>query len=111
TLTAPAFVGDPSADVTVEVVDATATTVVIGAAFTLPPGGGTVSTSVGGLVAGSNPITVTVTDSGGNQTIRSARVVYDPDAPAVAILSPAAGASFGAGASPILVSARVADLT
>ncbi|MCP3915268.1 MAG: hypothetical protein GY711_06915 [bacterium] len=106
-----AVFGMSPAPLSISVVDATGTTVEFGAdSVALAAGGGTASGDVD-LVEGSNPITVTTTDEAGNATVVSLTVILDLTAPIVTIDSPADGACFGPGESPIAVTATVDDLT
>lgn len=108
---AGSVVGTSPVDVTIDVADLTATAIDAGgAAAALPAGGGSVTVSVD-LAGGVNDVAITVTDAAGNETTLTHRIVLDLDAPLVSIESPADGARFGAGASPVAVTARVDDLS
>lgn len=96
---------------TLAVADATATSVSFGAnSLALPAGGGMVSGPVD-LVEGLNTITASAVDAAGNPTSASIDLVLDLSAPVVTIDSPADGACFGPGESPVAVVATVDDLT
>lgn len=104
-------VGTSPVDVTLGVSDLTATAIDAGGApANLPAGGGSVTVSVE-LTGGANDVAITVTDAAGNATTLTHRIVLDLDAPVVSIESPADGTRFGAGASPVAVTARVDDLS
>jgi hypothetical protein len=106
-----AIFGDSPVALTVSVSDATATSVSFGAnAFALPAGGG-VATGDVALTEGPNTIVVSVTDAAGNPASATVQAVLDLTAPLVTIDSPADGACFGPGESPIAVMATVDDLT
>jgi len=106
-----AIFGHSPVALTVDVSDATAASVSIGAnTIALPAGGGTATGSVD-LVEGANTIVVSATDAAGNPATATLHVVLDLTAPLVAIDSPAGGACFGPGDSPIAVMATVDDLT
>jgi len=114
TITTPlegAVLGASPVALTVQVNDATATTVTFGShSIPLPAGGGAATGDVD-LVEGPNTITVTAVDGAGNQTIEVRHVVLDLSAPIVTIESPVDGACFGPGSSTIPVAARVEDST
>jgi probable HAF family extracellular repeat protein len=98
-------------DVTVDVIDATATTGdVNGDAFSLAAGGGQHLASVA-LSEGSNLITASAADEAGNTESASVSVILDLTAPIVTVDSPLNGALFGPGSEIIGVTATVDDLT
>ena len=103
--------GMSPAEVTLDVSDATATSVTIaGTVYTLQPGGGTIVASFA-VVEGSNSITIDIVDEASNATSVTVDVVLDLSAPIVAIDSPQSGASFGPGQELVAVTATVDDLT
>ena len=106
-----AVLGVSPVTLTIQVSDATATTVAFGAnTIQLSAPGGTATGDVS-LTEGDNAILVTVTDAAGNQTKVTRNVLLDLSAPIVTITSPANGACFGPGSTTIPVTASIDDLT
>jgi|GEM_PF-489960 len=104
-------VGESPVTLTVNVVDASGTTVSFGTnAFTLAPGGGQVIGDVD-LTEGSNTVAVAAIDEAGNESTANLYVVFDLSAPIVTIDSPLNGAFFGPGGESISVVATIDDLT
>ncbi|MEW6747828.1 MAG: FG-GAP-like repeat-containing protein [Planctomycetota bacterium] len=103
--------GTSPVSVTVDVADATGTTVAVGGStYLLEEGGGQVIGNVT-LVEGPNTIAIIVTDEAGNNTTIPLELVLDLTAPAVRIDSPAPGTCYGPGEEDIPVTATVNDLT
>lgn len=103
--------GDTPVVLSIDVVDATKTTVSFGGnEVLLGEGGGTVSGPVE-LVSGSNTIAVVATDQAGNTTTELLHLILDLEAPIVTIDWPAEGECFGPGQATIVVLATVDDLT
>jgi len=99
------------ASVSVQVADATATTVTFGTnSFSLPAGGGIASGDVD-LVTGDNPIAITSTDAAGNATTTTLNVFLDPTAPLITIDDPADGACFGPGEESMPITVTIDDLS
>lgn len=106
-----AIVGDTPVSVRVRVADANAVTLEFGAnVVSFPAGFGTTTGDVD-LVEGPNAIPVVVTDVAGHQTTFVLHLTLDSSSPLVTIDSPADGACFGRGDSPIVVTATVDDVT
>ncbi|MFO0983607.1 MAG: Ig-like domain-containing protein [Planctomycetota bacterium] len=96
---------------TVDVLDATATTVTFGGhTFDLASGGNRIVGMVA-LAEGANDIAITATDEGHNSTVSTLHLILDTEAPIVTIDSPANGACFGPGNTSIAVTATVDDFT
>jgi hypothetical protein len=104
-----AVFGDSPVPFSMDIDDATPTTVVFaGSSFSLPAGGGTVAADVP-IVEGLNTFDIVVTDAAGNQALLIVDVILDSSAPLVTIDSPAGGACLGAGQSPVPVVVIVDD--
>lgn len=103
--------GSSPITVTVNVIDATATTLRFGEnEFHLPSGGGTAQGDVQ-LAEEANTITITAIDEGENPTSIPLTVILDLTAPIVTIDSPSTGTIFGPGELPVAVQATVDDFT
>lgn len=97
--------------VTVQITDATATTVQLGPhTFNLLEGGGTVAGDID-LVEGTNSIQIDATDAAGNTITVFHDVVLDLYAPIVTITEPLDGTILGPGQQTVAVSATVDELT
>ncbi len=106
-----AVFGVSPATLTVDVGDATATTVSFGDNdYLLPAAGGQVLGDVD-LLEGVNSVTVTVVDAGGNSTQTAVDIVLDLAAPIVTIDTPLDGACFGPGEETVPVTATIDDST
>lgn len=106
------IVGGTTVPVTVDVIDASPTTVTstpAGLSASLPHCGGTASGSVALPVEGANLITVQVTDAAGNSSGSSVTVIRDTLSPGITVLSPDPGAVLAA--SPSILTVSVEDAT
>jgi len=99
------------ASLTIDVQDATATTVTFGTNSILLPAGGGQALGDVALLEGTNTISITATDAAGNFSTVDLHVLLDLTAPLITIDSPADGACFGPGDSPVAVMATIDDLT
>lgn len=95
----------------VDVRDATETVLTVGTDSQIVPAGGGLVTMNVDLVEGLNTVEITAVDAAGNAAAEVLMIVLDLSAPLVTIDSPADGASFGPGESPISLVATVNDAT
>jgi hypothetical protein len=108
------IVGDTPAPITALVVDDSFQVILTIGPFpfvlTFPPRGAT-RTALVDLNEGPNTVLIIATDQGNNQTVIPLHLTLDSNSPLVSISSPADGARFGAGQSPIAVTVTVDDVT
>ncbi|MFO0985359.1 MAG: hypothetical protein U1E76_27110, partial [Planctomycetota bacterium] len=106
-----ALLSSSPAAVTVSVIDASASTLMIGShAFAIPAGGGVVADAVT-LAEGANLIPITASDAAGNSSSAMLQLLLDLSAPVVTIDTPPSGACFGPASATVPVVATVDDLS